>query len=298
MTRLVALALSFVASLAQPADDHAVAEVNGRRLTGRDLRVYLALRGVPDSVSPAFRERAIKELVDRELIRRFLERHKTEADAEQLAVAVRSARERLAAGGKNPDEVLASLGVDEARLKAEIALPLAWHKLASRARTDKQIRDHFEKHRRRLDGTRLRVAQVFLKYEPGESMKDAPKTSSRLAAVREEIVSGKTAFAAAAKAHSQAPTAADGGEVGWIGPEGDLPAAAAAAAYALDEKAVSEVVLSPFGAHLLTVLETEPGDLSLEDARPTIVEELSQALWTETVAAERKTAKIDIAPTR
>ncbi|HEX6984748.1 MAG TPA: peptidylprolyl isomerase, partial [Planctomycetaceae bacterium] len=131
--------------------------------------------------------------------------------------------------------------------------------------------------------------------EPGESPEKAPTTAGRLDAIRRRIVSGETTFAEAAKAHSQAPTAVGGGDVGWIGPRGDLPSAVTRAAYALEPGAVSEVVLSPFGAHLVTVTEVEPGDLSLEDARPAILDELSEALWAETVAAERKIAKIVVA---
>jgi len=291
MTRFAQFAVSLLLA-AGPAPDAPIAEVNGRVLTARDLDAYLAVRGVPSSASAALRERAAMELVDRELIRGFLARHKVEPDAEQLALAVRRAKERLAAEGGKPEEVLASLGIDEARLEAEVALPLAWRKLAAQALTDEQIRKHFDEHRRRLDGTRLRVAQIFLKYEPGESATDAPKTTDRLSAVRDQIIAGKTTFTAAAKAHSQSPTAARGGEVGWIGPRGDLPEPVAAAAYALKEGGVSDVVTSRIGAHLVTVLEVEPGDLSLEDARPAIVEELSRRLWEQTVAAERKTAKI------
>lgn len=291
MFRLAPLAVLFLVA-ATPPDEVVIAEVDGRGLTRQDLNVYLALRGVPESASPAFRERAARELVDRELIRRFLERNKVEADAEQLAAAVRSAKERLAAGGRNPDEQLASLGVGEGHLRTEVALPLAWEKLARRAVTDKQIRNHFEKHHRRLDGTRLRVAQIFVRYEPGESPKAAPNTTARLAALRGDIASGKVTFEDAARAQSEAPTASGSGEVGWIRPAGDLPAVVTDAAFDLEKGAVSEVALSRFGAHLVTVLEVEPGDLSLEDARPTVFDELSQALWNETVAAERKTAKI------
>lgn len=292
MIRLVPLAALLMLSAAAPPDAVVLAEVNGRTLTDRDLASSLAIRGVPANASPAVRDRALAELIDRELIRGFLTRHKVEADAEQLAVAVRTAKERLAAGGKNPDEAIASLGFEETGLAAEVALPLAWQKFVGRTLTEAQIKERFEKNRRRFDGTRLRVAQIFLRDEPGGTAGQAPRTTARLAALREEIVGGKTTFAAAAEKHSQAPTKSAGGEVGWITTSGDLPAAVSDAAYRLDVGGVSEVVTSRRGAHLVSVLEVEPGELSLEDARPKIVAELSRDLWAETVAAERKTAKI------
>jgi hypothetical protein len=295
MIRLVPTALLLLLSAAgPPADDAALATVNGRKLTGRDLRVSLALRGVPEETSPAFHDRSVKELVDRELIRQFLARNKVAPDPRQLALAVRTAKERWAAGGKDPDEVLKSLGADEARLSQEIAVPLGWRRLVSRTVTDKQVREHFEQNRRRLDGTRLRVSQIFRKYEPGESPDAAPKTIARMMSIRGEIASGKASFAEAAKKYSRSPTAREGGDLGKIGPRGDVPAAVAEAAFRLDAGQVSDAILSPLGAHLVMVTEIEPGELSLEDARPAVVEELSRKLWDDTVAAERKAAKITV----
>jgi parvulin-like peptidyl-prolyl isomerase len=288
MTFFVLLALALPAA----PPDTVVAEVNGRRLTQSDLRAFLVIRGAPADVSPSFRSRATSELVDRELIRQFLERIKTVAEPAAVDAAVRAAMERVAMRSQDSATILASLGVEEARLRSELAVSIAWRHHVGRVLTDRQIREHFDRHRRRFDGTRLRVSQIFVKYEPGESPSHAAKTAERLQVLRREIAGGKTSFADAAKAHSEAPTAASGGDVGWIGPRGDLPTAVTRAAYALRRGEVSEGIVSPFGAHLVVITDLKAGDLSLEDARPPIVEELSQTLWDETVASERKAAKI------
>jgi parvulin-like peptidyl-prolyl isomerase len=274
------------------AKDSVVAVVNGHELTSRDLDAYFAIRGVQGDVSPSIRDAAKTRLIDRELVRQFLERRKTVPDAESLAAAMRVARNRLAQGAEDVDAALAKLGLDEKRVQAEVALTLAWNLHATRTIADSQYRSYWKQHQRRLDGTRLRVSQIFLPYEAGESADSAPKTIAALEAIRKPIVAGDISFADAAKESSQAPTAPAGGDLGTIGPRGDVPSAVSRAAYALETGAVSEVVLSPFGAHLVTVTAIEPGDLSLEDARPAIFKELAQQLWDETVATERKTAKI------
>jgi parvulin-like peptidyl-prolyl isomerase len=184
------------------------------------------------------------------------------------------------------------LGLDEKRVQDEVALTLAWNQHATRTIADAQIREYWKAHERRLDGTRLRVSQIVLKYEPGESPKSAPKTTAKLKLIRDRIVSGKKSFADAARDVSQSPSAEQGGDVGVIGPRGDLPEAVSQAAYKLGKGDVSDIVLSPFGAHLVTVTALEPGDLSLEDARPAIFKELAEKLWRDTVASERKMAKI------
>ncbi|MGC1274870.1 MAG: peptidylprolyl isomerase [Planctomycetaceae bacterium] len=277
-----------------PAAEDVIATVNGTAVTAQDLRVYLVLRGLPADVSPAVRSQAIGRLVDRALIRQFLERHKSTAAPDELAAAVRQSLDRLRREEQPPEPSLETLGVDEARLAAEMAVPVAWRRHAARVVTDEQIRGYFASHRQRLDGTRLRVSQIFRKYVAGESIETAPASIAALKGVRESISNGTTSFAEAARKNSQSPTAEAGGDVGWIDPQGDLPASVTRAAFALKPVELSEVVLSPFGAHLVTVTDVEAGESSLEDARPAILAELSDALWNETVAAERKTAKIEM----
>lgn len=296
MTTLLTLICSLVAVQAEatdtPADSPVIAVVNGQRLTARDLDAYFSIRGVRGDVSPSVREAAKGELIDRELVRQFLARRKTVADPESLAAAMRVAKRKLAAGAEDLDAALEKIRLDESRVKDEVSLALAWNLNAKRTIADSQIRRYWEQHTQRLDGTRLRVSQIFRKYEPGESVDGAAGTTAGLQAIRKNIADGKTTFAEAAKASSQAPTASQGGDLGIISPRGDLPAAVTDAAYALKAGDISEVILSPFGAHLIVVTEVKPGDLSLEDARPMIFSELSDQLWNDTVAGERKTATI------
>ena len=262
-----------------------LAKVGDVSITAADLQLHLALRGVAGEPSPRVRAEAIQTLIERALIEQFLERRKTDAhDDPQLAIALVAAREALAEQGLD--------AIDEELLSRQLALPLAWRKYVQRVITDQRIRDYHARHKRELDGTRLRVSQIFLKYAEGEGEDAAPRTTQRLKDIRESIVSKEIAFAAAARKHSQAPTAKSGGDVGWIGPHGALPETVTRAAFSLETDEASEVILSPFGAHLVTVTDIEEGRLSLEDARPQIIAALSRALWRETVAAGRARTEI------
>ena len=288
---LLAQAASAPAASAPPV----LAQVEGVPITADDVTLFLSLRGATDP-TPALRDAALDEMIERALIRRFLTERQTVADPEQTAAAASAAKARLAAAGHDPDALLKSLKIDDARLRAEVALPLAWQTHVRRVVTDAQIRKHYDTHRRRLDGTRLRVSQIFLPYAAEESAAAAPQTGAQLEAIRSKIVAGTLTFAAAARQHSAAPTAAAGGDVGWISPRGDLPHAVADAAYRTDSGGVSNVVFSPFGGHLVQVTDTQPGDSSLEDVRPQVLAELSAALWDQTVAQQRETATISRNP--
>lgn len=263
-----------------------VAEVDGEPIPSAALQMELLLNGAMEPVSEEVRQAAIERLIERKLVERFLKTRKTQAESEQLALAIETTKKSI------PPEKLKAIGDDV--VATHLALPLAWRLHAQRVITDDQIRAYYEKHRRELDGTQLRVAQIFVRYHDGEDASAAPKTSEALTAVRKTIADGKVDFGEAAKEHSQAPSAAGGGDVGWIGPRGGLPASVTAAAYQLKVGEVSPVVLSPFGAHLVTVVEEQAGDLSLEDVRVEVFSDLSRELWDGLVAELRPKATIRI----
>ena len=56
--------------------------------------------------------------------------------------------------------------------------------------------------------------------------------------------------------------------------------------------AVADPVRSEYGVHLIQVTERQPGQLSLEDARPQILIALRDQLWRSTADRLRMTAKI------
>ena len=72
----------------------------------------------------------------------------------------------------------------------------------------------------------------------------------------------------------------------------DVPAPVSAAAFALKPGELSAPIRSTLGVHLVQVTARQPGELSLEDARPAIVQVLGEQLWVQTVKTLRAKAKI------
>ncbi len=88
----------------------------------------------------------------------------------------------------------------------------------------------------------------------------------RLADLRERIVTGGTDFAQVARLNSADVTAAQGGDLGWIYP-GDTVAEFERAMEALKPGEISQPVKSPFGWHLVQVLERRTGGMPAERVR-------------------------------
>jgi peptidyl-prolyl cis-trans isomerase SurA len=83
--------------------------------------------------------------------------------------------------------------------------------------------------------------------------------------LRERLVNGGD-FAELARLYSQDGSAAKGGDLGWVSP-GDTVPEFEAAMDALKVKEFSQVVQSPFGMHLIQVLERRQRDVSAERQR-------------------------------
>lgn len=88
----------------------------------------------------------------------------------------------------------------------------------------------------------------------------------RLIDLRERIVTGGADFANIARLNSADPTAAQGGDLGWIYP-GDTVPEFERAMDALQPGEISQPVKSPFGWHLVQVLERRTSGMSAERLR-------------------------------
>jgi len=103
---------------------------------------------------------------------------------------------------------------------------------------------------------------ILIKTNEAVSEADAKR---RLTQVRERVVNGGD-FAQLAKVHSEDGSASRGGDLGWVNP-GDLVPEFEQAMNALKPGEVSEPVKSPFGWHLIQVLERRTEDMSKERRR-------------------------------
>jgi len=127
--------------------------------------------------------------------------------------------------------------------------------------------------------TRLR--HILIRTSESVSESDARQ---RLANLRERIVSGGADFGEMARVHSDDGTAARGGELDWIYP-GDTVPDFERAYMQLKIGEVSEPVRTPFGYHLIQVLERRSAEVNTErrraQARQALRERKSDDAYTE-----------------
>ena len=110
--------------------------------------------------------------------------------------------------------------------------------------------------------TQTRARHILIRTSETVSEADARR---RLLALRERIVSGAD-FAALARANSDDSTAARGGDLDWIYP-GDTVPEFERALQELKPGELSQPVKTPFGFHLIQVIERRSAELSPERRR-------------------------------
>lgn len=119
----------------------------------------------------------------------------------------------------------------------------------------------------------VHARHILFRVEPGASAEEKEAARSKASAVLKELEAGGD-FAALARQHSQDATAGAGGDLGWFG-RGRMVPSFEQAAFALLPGAISEVVETPFGYHIIKVEDKRAERLQpLEEVRETVVERI------------------------
>ena len=143
--------------------------------------------------------------------------------------------------------------------------------------------------------TQTRARHILVRTSEVVSENEARR---RLADLRERIVNGKADFAELAKVHSDdTGSAARGGELDWIYP-GDTVPDFERALQELKPGEISQPVKTPFGYHLIQVLERRASDVSQErrrlEARKVLRERKSEDAYQEWLRQLRDQAYVEL----
>jgi hypothetical protein len=156
---------------------------------------------------------------------------------------------------------------DENSLVTDLRWRLAWGQYLKSRLNDANLKKFFNLRRDQYAGGRWEVSQVFVKANKS----DVASWRATLANVNEladQIRVSETpqqAFYDAAVEHSESASASDGGKVGWVQKDGDLPSSLMTAIRKMKTGEVSAAIQSPLGIHLVFLHQVEAGDLKFED---------------------------------
>lgn len=294
-----ALFLIVVPGLASAADKIA-ATVNGEPIPAAE--VDAALAQVPPAeapMAPALKERQRQDilqlLIDDRLVRQFLRQKGPKVDPAEVDKQFAALEKSLTAQGTTIEAYLKECGLTAEQAKDNFLRMLQLNRYLEAKATAETLRSYFEANRDYFDKTMVRTSHIVLRLPATATPVERQQAKDKLTALRADLAAKRVEFAAAAKAHSQCPSAATGGDVGFIVRKFQADEPYAKTAFALPVGGVSDVVETDQGYHLIWVTDRKPGkpakfeDVAAE-ARECFEAELKLILVTEL----RKTARIEV----
>lgn len=275
-----------------------VATVNGDPITAGELQRERD-RAVQDrELAPAalqlVRDAALKQLIDRRLVAAYMKQSGFGARPQEVDRQLQRIRTRLERQSLTLDQYLQRTGLTTDEFRQDIEWQIGWPRFLERYLTDENVERYFQQHRRDFDGTEVSVAHILFRVESPDDLRSRDATVASAERLRQRIVAGELAFAEAARQHSAAPTAADGGRIGFIGRRQPMPESFSQAAFALEPEAISPCVITPFGVHLIQCLEIKPGTKRWQDVRDELEPAVTQHLFRWAADRQRPLAKIEI----
>ncbi|MGB6317498.1 MAG: peptidylprolyl isomerase [Litorimonas sp.] len=246
------------------APTHSIAAVvNDDIITSHDLRqrvlFILATTGVERTEQNLLRvqNQALRNLIDERLQLQEAERFELTIDDREINQSV---GRLIGRNGLDPQEVvqrLAAVGVSIETLRDQIRSEIAWQRIVNG-----------------LFGQRIRISDTVIDETLGRITASADEPSYRMSEIYIEAtpevggpagaLEGATAmitqlaqgapFAVLAQQFSSAPSAAAGGDMGWV-KAGDVRSEIAAVIPELDDGEVSEPIVVPGGVYVVALLE-------------------------------------------
>jgi peptidyl-prolyl cis-trans isomerase SurA len=319
ITTLALAALLAAAPAAAPTParrvvDRVAAIVNGDVVTQNELARRAGFEWDRAERLPAGREReqartaALRRAFELVLAEKLFEGEAKNLDLSITEPQVDAAIEDIKRRNNFDDAALATAlreqGIDLATFRAQIkreltTYQLLQYKVRSRVKaSDEDLRAYYQAHLEEFEGEEeVRVRHVFLPLADGASEAEAAKVRAEGERVVARLRSGES-FEKVAREVSKAPTATDGGDLGWI-KRNTIQKSLEDAAFALQPGQISGLVRAGPGLHVLEVTERRRQDgkgfeEAKDEIRVRLLERQGENYRQQYVAELKKGALVDV----
>jgi peptidyl-prolyl cis-trans isomerase SurA len=287
------VALSAPSALAQAAEENRLqlegiaAIVNDQPISYSDVRQRARLllltlgRDQPSAeLIQQITGQALEQLIDERLQLDRVAEFEVVVEPQEIDAEMTNMAAEAGIGADGLRQQLVAAGVNPVSLEEQIRADLAWNRLmsglfGSRIRvSDNQVEDHLDRLRTASKKTQFRVGEIFLYAPDAETRAEALQAAGSIV---EQLKQGAD-FRVAAQRISSAPTAATGGDMGWVTAEDLSPA-------------LSDAVLTASVPSLLPPIEVESGVYILsvtakrEPSQPTTKVDLKRLVTTDSKEA-------------
>jgi peptidyl-prolyl cis-trans isomerase SurA len=277
------LSLGIVLVLAVPAwaqETRILAVVNNDIVTADDVEARLNLvmhsSGIPDT--PQNRQqlgtRVIRTLIDEKLELQEATKYKISVGQDEIDRALANIEVRNNMQKGSLDEYLKSAGIPRRSLVDQLKASLTWNKVVEGryasdvSVSDAEVKDEIARIKADFGKPQSHVAEIFLAVDNPTQDGEVKALADRLI---DQIRSGAN-FPALAQQFSQTPSAATGGDIGWVTPNQFGPPLDDAIAK-MNPKEISYPIRTPAGYYIFLLIERQtPGQSSADDTQFSLVD--------------------------
>lgn len=254
--------LAFAASAGAQDFDRVAAVVNDEAISLHDViarvRLSLVSANIPDNVDNRRRvvPQVVRKMIDERLQMQEANRLKISITAGDIdtGIGMIEQQNRMPKG-----TLIANLtrqGIEATTIREQIRADLTWMRLMTRAIQpqirvgEEEITDRFEIMRARQGQPESLLAEIYLPVDSAAAEDEAKRLGEGLI---EQLRAG-TPFAVLARQFSRAPTAANGGTMGWMN-ETSLDEEVATIAAKLTKGQVSPLTRTSSGFHIIALID-------------------------------------------
>lgn len=297
--RALLLSLAAWAAAARPSSAENAATVDGHLISTQQVeaafkRTSVSRKQLTPEQEKLYRRHVLNLLIDEYLVERYLDQEQIPVDEKKVDEHVAALKKQLEGKNQSLEEFLAKVEIDEDQMRRDIGQIYRWLDLVESQATEATLRKYFAANQGAFDGSEVRASHILVKVAPNAGEAERKAARDRIAAIRAQLASG-TSFADAARAHSDCPSKAEGGDLGFFPRKDVMTEPFAAAAFALPPGQVSEIVETEFGYHLIAVTDKKPGrPIVYEDVADEVKVRYATDLRTSVVARMRASADIKI----
>jgi peptidyl-prolyl cis-trans isomerase SurA len=297
---LLSLALAAAPAVPRQVVDRVAATVNGDVVTLSDLseragaewaRVERMAPGKDrDDARVAALRRAFDLVVAEKLLADEAKTLQVDVTDAQVDAAVQDIKTRNHFDDAQLEQALAEQGLTKADFRSQIRRELETfqvlqYKVRGRVKlTDEDVRNYYQTHPQEFGGEpEVHVRHIFLPLPEGASAQEEQKVRAQGEKVLARLRAGED-FAKVAREASKGPSAADGGDLGWLR-RGTIQKALEDVAFKLEPGQFSDLVRAGPGLHVVKVEERRVGGgKKYED----VAEEIRNRLYEEQVGTYRQ----------
>ncbi len=222
------------------------------------------------------RKSILEKLIEKVVLMREAKRMGIEVEEEDLQAAIDSVKQENKIGQEELVAALKKEGITYERYREELKGQMLRARVIDRkvraniALSDDEIKMYFERNRELFTADEeINARHILFSLPVGAGENDVEEIREKATAILEEVRKGGD-FAVLAKENSDGPSATAGGDLGYFR-RGDMVAAFSDAAFALKVGEVSSLVLTPFGFHIIELMERRGGkQLSFDEVKEKI----------------------------